>query len=282
MTPRRSLLIALLTGALMFLGSLSPAQEAKPAAPAARAASVETSVPVHKKSLVDKFNEGGKIMYLIVLCSIATVYLAIDGVLRTSRNRVIPEEQLSVVKNTFRQGDYVGAYNYLKTQKSPFANVTRVGVSMLGEGKVAVEEAVMQELAKENSQVTFYISYLSVIGVCTPMIGLIGTVSGMIEAFETLGTAGIGDPSKLSAAIGHVLVATFAGLVIAVPAFGLYYFLRNRAAKATHDIQDTLNVLFRKMPYEQLAGAHIGGEELYANTPNWVASQEAAAAQINA
>jgi biopolymer transport protein ExbB len=176
----------------------------------------------------------------------------------------------------------VGAYNYLKGQRSPFANVTRVSVTMLGEGKTAVEEAAMQELAKESSQITFYISYLSVIGVCTPMIGLIGTVSGMIEAFETLGTAGIGDPSKLAAAIGEVLVATWSGLVIAVPAFGLYYFLRNRATKAVHDIQDTLNVLFRKMPYDQLAGAHIGGEELYANTPNWVGGHEVTAAQINA
>jgi biopolymer transport protein ExbB len=195
---------------------------------------------------------------------------------------VIPSDQLERVKALLRDGDYVGTYNYLKTQKSPFANVTRVGVSMLGEGKTAVEESVMQELAKESSQVTFYISYLSVIGVCTPMIGLIGTVSGMIEAFNTLGTAGIGDPTKLAGAIGEVLVATFSGLVIAVPAFGLYYFLRNRATKAVHDIQDTLNVLFRKMPYDQLAGAHIGGEELYANTPNWISSHETTAAHINA
>jgi biopolymer transport protein ExbB len=114
------------------------------------------------------------------------------------------------------------------------------------------------------------------------MIGLIGTVSGMIGAFETLGTAGIGDPSKLAANIGEVLVATFSGLLIAVPAFGLYYFLRNRSTKAVHDIQDTLNVLFRKMPYDQLAGAHIGGEELYANAPNWIANQEVTTAQINA
>jgi biopolymer transport protein ExbB len=127
-----------------------------------------------------------------------------------------------------------------------------------------------------------YISYLSVIGVCTPMIGLIGTVSGMISAFETLGTSGIGDPSKLASAIGEVLVATFSGLLIAVPAFGLYYFLRNRSSKAIHDIQDTMNSLFRKMPYEQLAGAHIGGEEIYAAIPNWVTANEAVAAQVNA
>jgi biopolymer transport protein ExbB len=234
------------------------------------------------KSLLDYFHEGGPIMYLIVLCSIATVYLAIDGVVRTSKVRVVPPPQVDRVRDYFRQGDYVGAYNFCRTQKSPFANVCRVGISMLGEGKTPVEEAVLQELQKESSQMGHYISYLSVIGVCTPMIGLIGTVSGMISAFDTLGTSGIGDPSKLSAAIGEVLVATFSGLLIAVPAFGLYYFLRNRSAKAIHDVQDTMNSLFRKMPYEQLAGAHIGGEEIYAATPNWVVENEAVAAQVNA
>ena len=115
-----------------------------------------------------------------------------------------------------------------------------------------------------------YISYLSVIGVCAPMLGLTGTVTGMIKAFEKLGSAGIGDPSGLSAAIGEVLVATASGLFIAIPAFTAFYFLRNRAAKALHDIQDTMNSLLRKMPYEQLAGVHIGDEEVYAAPPNWI------------
>ena len=91
---------------------------------------------------------------------------------------------------------------------------------------------MMGELAKENSHLQTYISYLSVIGVCTPMIGLLGTVTGMIKAFAKLGSSGIGDPSGLSAAIGEVLVATASGLVIAIPAFGAFYFLRNRARPA--------------------------------------------------
>src|SRR5262245_34805159 len=109
MTPRRSLLFALLTGALMFFSTLSNAQDAKPAASGAPAGA-EAAPAAHKKSLMEKFNEGGKIMYLIVLCSIATVYLAIDGILRTSHNRVIPPDQLDRVKILFRDGDYVGAY----------------------------------------------------------------------------------------------------------------------------------------------------------------------------
>jgi biopolymer transport protein ExbB len=92
----------------------------------------------------------------------------------------------------------------------------------------------------------------------------------MIKAFAKLGSSGIGDPSGLSAAIGEVLVATASGLIIAIPAFGAFYFLRNRAAAAIHHVQDVVNSLFRKMPYEALAGVHIGDEELYAAIPNWL------------
>ena len=102
------------------------------------------------------------------------------------------------------------------------------------------------------------------------MIGLLGTVTGMMSAFSTLGTSGIGDPSSLAGAIGEVLVATASGLFIAIPAFGAFYYLRNRAAAGLHVIEDTVNSLFRKMPYEMLNNVHIGDEELFAAAPNWV------------
>ena len=116
----------------------------------------------------------------------------------------------------------------------------------------------------------YMISYLSVIGVCTPMIGLLGTVFGMKHAFRTLKVSGVGDPSKLSGAISEVLICTALGLLIAIPAFFSFYWLRNRAAKVVHNIQETVNTLFRKFPYEHMAGAHIGDEELFAAVPNWV------------
>ena len=154
----------------------------------------------------------------------------------------------------------------------------RIGIGLLGEGKQVAEEGMMGELAKANSHLQTYISYLSVIGVCTPMIGLLGTVTGMIKAFAKLGSSGIGDPSGLSAAIGEVLVATASGLVIAIPAFGAFYFLRNRATAAIHHIHDIGNSLFRKMPYESLAGVHLSDEELFAAMPNWLAGDAQATA----
>jgi len=225
---------------------------------------------VQSKSLLRQIQEGGWVMIPIALCSIATLYLIGDGVIRTGRARVAPPEQEQNVKALFRQGDYVGAYNYCKEHTSALTNVLRVGIGLLGDGKEVAEEGMLAELAKENSRMQTYISYLSVIGVCTPMLGLLGTVTGMIKAFAKLGSSGIGDPSGLSAAIGEVLVATASGLFIAIPAFGAFYFLRNRAAASIHHIQDIVNSLFRKMPYDTLAGVHLGDEELYAAIPNWM------------
>jgi biopolymer transport protein ExbB len=249
---------------LSFAGAQQPAPS-----PAAGAAG-DTKPAVHKKSLWEQIKEGGWVMFPIGLCSVLTVYLIWDGVVRTSPDKVMPPEHVENLKAMFPPGDYVGAYNYCRDNPSPFTNICRVAISLIGEGKEAVEEGIISELGKEDSKMQTYISYLSVIGVCTPMIGLLGTVTGMIGAFAVLGSQGIGDPSALSAKIGEVLIATASGLFIAIPAFGSFYFLRNRAVKALHDVEDTIVMLFRKMPYELAAGVHIGDERLYAGTPNWL------------
>ena len=132
---------------------------------------------MHKKTLFEQIREGGWVMVPIALCSIFTVYLIGDGVIRTGKKKVAPAEDEAQLKNLFRQGDYVGAFEYCKAHPSPLTNVLRVGIGLLGEGKQIVEEGMMGELAKENGKMQTWISYLSVIGVCTPMIGLLGTLN---------------------------------------------------------------------------------------------------------
>ena len=247
------------------LHAQAPADAAKPA---------DATPAVHKKTLFETLHQGGIVMFPIGILSVLTVYLIVDGVMRTAIKKVAPEEHEKAIKALFRLGDYVGAYNYCKANPSPLTNVLRVGISLLGDGKQVAEEGMIGEVGKENSNMNTYISYLSVIGVCSPMIGLLGTVTGMIKAFDKLGASGIGDPSGLSAAIGEVLVATASGLFIAIPAFMAFYFLRNRSMDAIHKIQDVINSLFRKMPYEALNDVNIGDEELFAAQPNWNTTPE--------
>src|SRR5258708_29420174 len=80
------------------------------------------------KTLWEQIKEGGWVMFPIGLCSIATLYLIGDGVMRTAPQKVAPTEHEQRVKELFRQGDYVSAYNFTKENPSPLNNVLRVGI----------------------------------------------------------------------------------------------------------------------------------------------------------
>jgi biopolymer transport protein ExbB len=236
------------------------------------ASAQEAAGGAHKKTLMDLFIEGGWVMYPITACSVAMIWFIVDGYIRTSAGKLYPVDHVTQLRELFKKGDYVGAYAFAKSAGSPLADVVRAGVAFTPDGKTMTEEAIISEITRVNAELKGRSSYLSVIGVCTPMIGLVGTVTGMMSAFETLGTSGVGDPSKLSGAIGEVLVATGAGLFIAIPAFMSYYMLANRINKGVHDITEIVTGLFRAFPYAEIEGRKVGDEEIYASKPDWNAS----------
>lgn len=164
--------------AMMLFGNLAivaPIHAQEGAAPAAGEAAAPTKV---EHTLMDRFHEGGWVMYPITACSVALIWLTVDLWMRTGFKKMAPVAQVSQVQDLFRAGDYVGAYQFCKNNVSPFSDVSRVALSFVGDGEEAVETALFTELNKVNSTITTRINYLSVIGVCTPMIGLTGTVTG--------------------------------------------------------------------------------------------------------
>jgi biopolymer transport protein ExbB len=228
-----------------------------------------------KKTMIDTYHEGGWVMHVLLVCSIAMVWLIIDIWMRTNRPKMTPPEDVGVAQELFRAGDYLGAYQAMKGSFSPFAEVVRAGLASVGHGKDATEEAIYATVDKVNSTLQTRINYLSVIGVCAPMIGLLGTVGGMKGAFGSLGTAGLsGGVGELAGHIGEVLVATATGLLVAIPAFMAFYFLRNKLQGAVHQLHAESEHLFRNAPYDYLKDADVGQEETYAALPNWIQSPE--------
>ena len=264
-------------GGLQLGMSVAHAEEA----PAAAEGAASTTIVKHK-SMLDKFKEGGWVMYPILGFSVLTIWLSTDLWIRTGKKKLAPDAHVNGAKDLFRMGDYVGAYQHCKNNPSAFSDTVRVSLSFIGDGQHATEDALIGELNKFNAATTTRINYLSVIGVCTPMVGLLGTVTGMVTAFEHLGASGVGDPSGLSAAIGEVLIATASGLAIAIPAFMMFYVLRNRLQGSLHYCQDIVVSLFRKMPYDDLKDCHVGEEEFFAARPNWVSDEDAAASAVPA
>lgn len=224
------------------------------------------------KNMLSIYKEGGFVMHFLLVCSIAMVWLTIDVWMRTNRKGMIPEEDVATAQQAFRAGDYVGAYQAMKASISPFASVVRSGLSSIGYGKDATESAIIADVEKFNAKIQTRINYLSVIGVCAPMIGLLGTVAGMKGAFGALGDSGAGggNAGELAGHIGEVLVATASGLFVAIPAFMAFYFLRNKLQGSVHVLEEEVERLFRNAPYEYLENADVGQEETYAALPNWI------------
>jgi len=229
-------------------------------------------------TLWDKLVLGGWVMIPLAGFSIGMVWLIIDGTQRSSLKRMMPEAEVEKARNNFRAGDYVAAYQSCSDNPCAFNNILRAGLVNIGDGKEPTEDGILAESVREHSRQSTRLSYLSVIGVCTPMVGLLGTVVGMISAFDALGVGATDNTEGLSHAIGEVLVATASGLFIAIPAFMGFFFLRNRLQGAMHEVENEVGNLFRKFPYHLTEGVHVGDQELYANAPAWVEGADGAQA----
>ncbi|HEY8899791.1 MAG TPA: MotA/TolQ/ExbB proton channel family protein [Chthoniobacterales bacterium] len=274
MKIRNRNLLSICFSLLVLFVCLAPSVRAQDAAPAP----AEESVPHGgKKTLWTVLKEGGVIMIPIGLVSVGMCSLIVLGFLTLSRKKLVPDDQVAALRNYFTQGDYQNAVEYCRSHPGFFTDTVYTGLLCIGQGKEVTERAMEDTLAKGIASASTRNYYLNLIGVVTPMLGLTGTVLGMMGAFSTLGTSGIGDPSKLAGAIGEVLVATASGLFIAIPAFTFYYIFRNWITAATAYAEDHINTLFRGMPYEDMVGIYFGTEPIFAARPNWMAPRSESA-----
>jgi biopolymer transport protein ExbB len=233
----------------------------------------------------EMWQKGGVMMWVMLVVSIFAMSLIIENLVKMRIIKVVPPDIYNQVRTLVDQGNYQEAWRVCKSHSSTFARVIGAGLQRLGKGKEAVEIALEEHAMKEASMMKTKNNYLSVIGVVSPMLGLLGAVLGMLKAFKAIGEGtALSDPTKLAAAIGEVLVATAFGLFIAVPAFFAYYFFRNRAQAVVVALEDSVTSIMDRLPYAELQGIKIGDElesELagtgVAATPAAVAAAAAAA-----
>jgi biopolymer transport protein ExbB len=253
---RRFLSLAIFFSALAIANVTVFAQEAADAVGDAAAAAP------HEENLIQTILKGGPLLVMIWLAILGTsvimVTLIIQNILTLKPTKLAPPLLVQSLQQTIYSGNYQEAWETCRQNNNYLANVLRAGLSRIGRGKEAVEDAVAEHALREATLLRTRNSYLSVIGVIAPMIGLLGTVIGMIGAFSVLGASGISNPQALAARIGEVLIATASGLFIAIPAFISYYVFRNMSQRCIVLADDTVNNLVLDIPYEELAGVQIG------------------------
>ncbi|MBX7157037.1 MAG: MotA/TolQ/ExbB proton channel family protein [Verrucomicrobiae bacterium] len=205
---------------------------------------------VSQKTFREVWQQGGPVMYLLALASIFTIALVVEGFFLLRFKKLCPPEQIQNSKTLILQNRFQELWNQCQEHPSYLSALLKAALSRLGRGHDVVEHATQMAALRQATLLKSRISYLSAIGVVTPMIGLTGTVIGMIKAFAVLGSAGIADPGALSARIAEVLTATAGGLVIAIPAFIFFYLLKNRLITVLTLADATINDLIDLIPLE--------------------------------
>lgn len=179
---------------------------------------------------------GQGIIILLVLLSALSIGMTIKFALQFRRSNLVPEESEEEMQALLTDKKFREAIEYAKNDDSYLGQVTSAALKEASNGYGAMERAIEEAGDAQTTKLLRPLEYLNVLGQVSPMLGLFGTVYGMIVAFQRLVDAGGGaDPQTLAAGISTALVTTLWGLIVAIPALAAYSVIRNRVDAFTSD-----------------------------------------------
>jgi len=201
-----------------------------------------------KKTLLDTYKIGGWAMHPLLLCSIAVVGVSILNARSMNRKTLIPVDVVASVKAASVNQDYVKVAELAEASDSLFGTSLASGMRLFDPNdpdgsKPKVEEAISEAMGRQEAKHAFWLNFLQLITAVAPMLGLLGTVSGMIGAFDKIGMGGMGKPELLAANIGEAMVTTATGLIVAIPAMFAYFLFRNYLNKLLSEAEENLTVV---------------------------------------
>lgn len=179
--------------------------------------------------------------------SVAGTHLIVDSFLKIKEKRFMPDGLADGVRNALETNDLEKAKVFCAGEPGALSNILLAGFISQDEDAVSVAAELESEKLMQR------VNYLNTVGNLAPMLGLLGTVQGMIMAFATLGTeAGAAKNAMLATNISQALYTTAAGLIIAVPALGFFSFFRNRAAKIILNMEALTMELMKRVKSQKV------------------------------
>lgn len=171
---------------------------------------------------------GGPVMWPIILCSIGALAIVLERLWSLQSMRVTPRELTDKVWKLVESGQLTDKHVQALAQNSPLGQVLAAGLANRNRSREIIKEAIEDTGRHVVHELERFLNMLGTIAAVSPLLGLLGTVTGIIQAFNAIQTQGIGDPRVLSGGIGEALITTAAGLIVAIPALMGHRYLRGR------------------------------------------------------
>ncbi len=213
---------------LIDLGATAWAQDAAPATP-----------PQVQKSVLAWLMKSLGWFYITLFLSLSfiTVALFIMNILSLRRESICPQQLVESFEANLDEKQYQVAYELAKSDESFLGCVLSAGLAKLSTSYQHAVSAMQEVGAEENMKLEHRLSHLALIGTISPMLGLFGTVDGMIRSFYYIANGGgTPDPNKLAEGISVALLTTLIGLAIAIPAIAAFNILRNRIQRLVLEV----------------------------------------------
>ncbi len=179
--------------------------------------------------MFDLIQKGGVIMVFIILCSLIAAVVIIERLIYLRRIRVDEDKMISRLRSTLQKGHHDEALSICENNPSPITNLMKVGIENRRYPQHVIKETILDAASLETPRLERYLSALGTVAHITPLLGLLGTVTGNIKAFGVLGQFGaVGDPGVLAKGISEALITTAAGIIVSIPAIIFYNYLVNK------------------------------------------------------
>lgn len=235
-------------------------EAAKPADAPAAAPEKKDAPKVQESFLAWMIRASGIFGFLIMLVSFVMVAVIMMIALQLRRDNYLPASFIEQFEQRLQAKDYQGAYEAAKGSDSFIGRILAAGMSRLSRGYEEAE-AGMQEVGEDETMAMEHkIGYLALIGSVAPMLGLLGTVQGMVLSFQVIANSTTSPkPSELADGIATALFTTLEGLVVAIPAIIFYALYKNRLARFLMECGFVASNLMKNFQNMSKAPAKPGG-----------------------
>jgi biopolymer transport protein ExbB len=188
--------------------------------------------------MIELIVKGGVFMYPIIFCSIVALAVFIERIFWLRRKRIIPEDFVRQVEELIRKEKFSEAVFLCQSNISSISKIFLAGLKNAKKGMWLVKEAIEERGSREALILEKHVSILATIANLTPLLGLLGTVSGMIKTFKVISIQGIGNPAPLAGGIAEALITTAAGLSVAIPTLVGHRFLKDKANTLVFEMEE--------------------------------------------
>ena len=187
--------------------------------------------------MIEYLMAGGGLMIPIVLCSIVAAGITLERLWSLRSQEVNPQSRLAAIHRRVDLGDVTDEWLDELLERSPLERLSAQVLQVRHGGKSVMQDLLFVEVKQIAHELERYLSTLGSMAAITPLLGLLGTVIGMIKVFSAIQAAGLGEASLLAGGISEALVTTAAGLGVAIPALVMHRFLSRRVDELLIDIE---------------------------------------------